>query len=158
MEQSKGMDRNRERALLMWSRPPGESLSTALPTTHGHNRSDQPLSPAQLAIGNIIMYCSQLSSLCLSPIAEMCKQNVTNVSSVCKPLQLPFLVSHRQQWQSRCGRLESQLETSLTRCLRERDHPTNEAEQIVDNSVVQRPVIVLKSGMPFRTGEQVSKT
>ena len=38
------------------------------------------------------------------------------------------------------------------------DHPTNEAEQIVDNSVVHRSVIVLKSGMPFRTGKQVSKT
>ena len=33
---------------------------------------------AQLAIGNIIMYCSQLSSLCLSPIAEMCKQMSAN--------------------------------------------------------------------------------
>ena len=39
-----------------------------------------------------------------------------------------------------------------------RDDPTNEAEQIVDNSVVQRSVIVLKSGMPFRTGKQVGKT
>ena len=67
-------DRNRERALLMWSRPPGESLSTALPTTHGHNRSDQLCHRrAQLAIGNIITLLTAVVALPLTDCRDLQK-------------------------------------------------------------------------------------
>ena len=124
-------------------------------------------------------HCSQLLSLCLSPIAEICKRLKQNVSCVetsprtgwntvpmeqfgldnqCLQITFPIIPAflQRQQRQSRCGRLG--LSWRLPSPAASGDHPTNEAEQIVDNSVVQRSVIVLKSGMPFRTGEQVSKT
>ena len=38
------------------------------------------------------------------------------------------------------------------------DHLANEAPPIVDNSVVRRSVIVLKSRMPFQASEHVGKT
>ena len=38
------------------------------------------------------------------------------------------------------------------------DHLANEAPQIVDNSVVRRSVIVLKSRMPFQASEHAGRT
>ena len=123
----------------MWSRPPGESLSTtSLPTTHGHNRSDLPLSPAG-AIGNRKHHHTAHSCRRRLPRFPRLKQSGINVCKMEALSRIGNSLDFRSisanyywtilavnpdvaavQWCVEAGvevELGSQLETSLTRCL-----------------------------------------